>query len=185
MNQLLASFFSLSLLFCYRSWGLETQFKLIKYSSQPSQSHSPVSVNFSKGLQVVVFLSSTCPCSNSHIEELKSLQTLYPKVVFTGIHSNADETLAQGKLYFNSLKLPFSVYRDSEQKMANNMEAFKTPHVFVIQDGNILYNGGVSNSHTLSKADKKLLRDALNDISMGLEVKVKQSRSLGCSIARG
>jgi peroxiredoxin len=134
---------------------------------------------------VVVFLSAKCPCSNSHMAELKSLSHDYPEFNFVGVHSNVDEAVDLSKTYFAQEALPFSVIQDASAAIADQYQAFKTPHAFVIQaDGKILYQGGVSSSKTFAKADHKFLREALENIHLGQTVEKPEGRTLGCAIAR-
>jgi peroxiredoxin len=149
-------------------------------------SHKIVSVEAKgkKGL-VVIFLSAKCPCSNSHIEELKSLSHDYPDFNFVGVHSNVDEPEDMAQTYFSKESLPFTVIQDDNAVLADQFQAFKTPHAFVIQsDGKILYQGGVSSSKTFAQADHKFLREALAHIQLGQVVARPEGRTLGCSIAR-
>lgn len=135
---------------------------------------------------VLVFLSSTCPCSNSHMQELASLEKEYPDFAFIGIHSNTDEKKDATQAYFREAKLPFPVLQDNGAKIADELKAYKTPHAFVMKpNGEILYQGGVSNSHALDRASRKYLREALEDASQGRPVRTPEGRTLGCVIARG
>lgn len=138
-----------------------------------------------KGL-VVVFLSAKCPCSNSHVEELRKLAETYSDFRFVGIHSNLDETDEISLPYFEKIHLPFPVIQDERAEIANRFNALKTPHVFVVtgQD-KIVYQGGVSNSKTFSRADRHWLREALSDLQESREVRTAEGRTLGCSIERG
>ncbi|MBC7457389.1 MAG: redoxin domain-containing protein [Bdellovibrionaceae bacterium] len=134
---------------------------------------------------VVVFLSAHCPCSASHIEELKSLSHDYPDFNFVGVHSNVDEGVDLTKTYFAKVALPFAVIQDVNTTIADLYQAFKTPHAFVIQaDGKIIYQGGVSSSKTFAQADHKFLREALENIHLGQTVAKPEGRTLGCTIAR-
>jgi hypothetical protein len=135
---------------------------------------------------VVVFLSALCPCSNSHVDELKSLAKIYGSIAFVGVHSNANEKLETAKSYFSSAKLPFSVIQDSRHDLADQLKAVRTPHAFVLNsEGQILYKGGVSDSSDCSKAGRKYLREALADIDSGKPVRTPEGRALGCAISRG
>lgn len=137
-----------------------------------------------KGL-VVVFLSSQCPCSNSHINELKSLVTDYPQFQFVGVHSNHDETVESARIYFTQAALPFPVIQDSDLKLADRFKALKTPHSFVLRpDGSIAFQGGVSSSHEFAQAEHKWLREALQDIKQDKKVRTASARTLGCAISR-
>ena len=138
-----------------------------------------------KGL-VVVFLSSKCPCSHSHIKELVDLHNQFKDFEFLAIHSNADESIEEAKDYFKQLKLPFEVLKDEKSVNANLLSASKTPHAFVIsQKGEILYNGGVTDSSEAQNASEYYLRKALENLSQGKKVVANQKRTLGCAISRG
>ncbi len=135
---------------------------------------------------VVVFLSAVCPCSNSHLSELKSLKNDFPDFAFVGIHSVASEPKELTRSYFQKAELPFPVLRDNAYKIADQYKALKTPHAFVIKpDGEIVYRGGVSSSSDFARADRKFLREALDDLEHQRPVKTKEGRTLGCAITRG
>ena len=134
---------------------------------------------------MIVFLSAKCPCSNSHIEEIKNLSKEYPKYQFIGIHSNADENFPESQSYFKSLDLPFPVIEDEHSKLAVEFKALKTPHAFLIsKTGETLYKGGVSSSRDFSASDRKYLREALIDSKAGKKVSTPEGRTLGCVIER-
>lgn len=137
-----------------------------------------------KGM-VIAFLSAKCPCSNDHVGELAELKKSFPGYKFVGIHSNADETLAEAKTYFAKIGLPFPVIQDDGAKIADQFKAFKTPHVFVINElGEAVYQGGVTDSKKFQRAERKYLREALNDLKNHQSVKTAEARTLGCAISR-
>lgn len=134
---------------------------------------------------VVVFLSSRCPCSNSHIGEIKALAAEHPDFRFVGVHSNHDEDAATSQDYFRKAELPFPVLQDDGATLADRFKALKTPHVFLFNEsGARVYAGGVSDSHEFSKSDRKYLREALDDLSKGKPVRTTEGRTLGCIIQR-
>jgi len=135
---------------------------------------------------VVVFLSAVCPCSDSHIPELKALAKEYPDFRFVGVHSNTDESKEVTQTYFKQAHLPFPVVQDNSAKIADAFKALKTPHAFVITpDGKTAYKGGVSDSHDFESSKRKLLREALHDLQNNQPIKTADGRTLGCSISRG
>lgn len=134
---------------------------------------------------VFIFMSSKCPCSNSHVSEVKGLQKKYSDFTFFIVHSNVNEDIEFSKKYFTSLEVPFRVLQDSDAKLADTLKAYKTPHAFVISHkGEILYKGGVTNSNTAEKADKHYLAEALEDIQNNRPVKTPEAKALGCFISR-
>lgn len=138
----------------------------------------------SKGT-VIVFLSARCPCSDSHVAELKTLQEKYKDFKFVGVHSNVDEDLAATKKYFAAQALPFPVVQDDKAQFADDFKAFKTPHAYVLSPtGEILFQGGVTNSANGKEAKSHYLADALEDLSQNKKVRTASVRTLGCVILR-
>lgn len=135
---------------------------------------------------VVVFLSARCPCSKSHVNELGLLSKEYPEFSFVGVHSNVDETREITQAYFQEANLRFPIIQDRDAKIADEFKALKTPHAFVLRaKGEFLYQGGVSNSKDCEKADRKFLREALEDLHRKKAVRTAEGRTLGCAISRG
>jgi peroxiredoxin len=135
---------------------------------------------------VLVFLSSKCPCSASHMVEIKDLAKDYPMFRFIGVNSNSDETLESAKAFFAAQGFPFPILRDEKAQIADEFRAVKTPHAFILAfDGKKLFQGGVSNSATFPRADRKYLREALEDIKGDQPVRTPLARALGCTISRG
>jgi len=132
----------------------------------------------------VVFVSSKCPCSNSHVGELASLVKDYPSVTFVGIHSNTDEELNRSEEYFAAHAMGFPIVQDTNNALADAFGAFKTPHSYVIRAGEILYRGGVSDHQTYNPSARKYLREALEDLKQNRAVKTATTRVLGCAIPR-
>lgn len=134
---------------------------------------------------VLVFLSAKCPCSASHEGLLNDLAAKYQDFVFIGIHSNSDEDAAMTKQHFTSAALKFPVIQDNKSKWANELGALKTPHAFVLnKDGEVMYSGGVTDSHSGPSAKSKFLNDVLEDINTGKAPRIKEGRALGCFIQR-
>ena len=135
--------------------------------------------------EVIVFMSSVCPCSNSHLPLIKKLARDYPDYQFVVIHSNADESVEQAKSYFLKSELALPVLQDIDSKFVNLFKALKTPHSFIVNTaGQIVYRGGVTSSASAAPTDTQYLRDALEDLKQGHPVKIANGRTLGCAIRR-
>lgn len=134
---------------------------------------------------VVLFLSAKCPCSISHMEEIKSLPKDFPDFKFVAINSNKNEPREMGANFFSKAELSFPVLRDESLRYADLLKASKTPHAFVLaRNGEILYQGGVSDSAKFPNAKRRFLREALADIKSKRPIKTPIARALGCAIAR-
>lgn len=139
-----------------------------------------------KKATVLIFLSAKCPCSISHIDEIKKLATEFSDFRFIGVNSNTDETTESAKTFFSGHDFPFPILKDEKAILANEMKAVKTPHAFILAaDGRRIFQGGVSNSATFARADRRYLREALEDLKAGREVRTPLARALGCAITRG
>ncbi|WP_373997637.1 redoxin family protein [Bdellovibrio bacteriovorus] len=138
-----------------------------------------------KEATVLIFVSAKCPCSASHESLLKNLATEYKDMQFVGVHSNSDETLEETKQHFAEAQLPFPVIQDRKSKLANELGALKTPHAFVFnKKGELVYHGGVTDSHVGPSAKKFFLKEVLEDIHAGKAPRHKEGRALGCYIQR-
>lgn len=141
--------------------------------------------NQNKNGTVVVFLSAKCPCSDSHVSLLKQLAQRYKTFQFIGVHANADEPAALAQSYFKKASLGFEVISDPQQRLADSLRAFKTPHAFVLdRAGQIMYQGGVTDSSKADRAERFYLDEALQDITSGQPVRTAEGRTLGCVILR-
>jgi thioredoxin-related protein len=134
---------------------------------------------------VVLFVSSQCACSQSHVQHLKELATQFTKYAFVGVISNVDEDVEKAKAYFKEVGVGFSVILDRSAKLADSFGAVKTPQVFVVnKSGEVLFYGGVTDSSIAASASKFYLREALYTIQNGQKPKPKEAKSLGCMIQR-
>lgn len=134
---------------------------------------------------VVIFLSSLCPCSQSHVEYIKDLAKEFPEFSFLGIHSNANESIEDSKSYFSHLSLTFPVIQDEKSYWANTLKALRTPHAFIIDKaGTTVYEGGVTGSSDPSRAKVFYLKTALKNYLAGSPIPQTKTRVLGCEIKR-
>jgi peroxiredoxin len=136
---------------------------------------------------VLVFLSAKCPCSASHEQDLRALSTEFSKkgFQFIGVHSNTDESFEVTRSHFKGAKLPFPILEDSTQSLAEAFRAYKTPHAFVLDPrGELVYQGGVDDSHMAPEAKRHFLKDALIALTEGKKPNPAEARALGCVIKR-
>lgn len=148
------------------------------------EAHSLTTDKARKGT-VIIFLSAKCPCSASHENLLKELSLTYKDFQFVGIHSNADEDASITKDHFAVSALPFPVIQDEASNWANKLGALKTPHAYVLDtQGNLIYQGGVTDSHIGPTAKKQYLKEVLEDLDAGKKSRHHEGRALGCYIAR-
>lgn len=134
---------------------------------------------------VFIFLSKDCPCSKGNLGYIDQLSREYPEFSFRGIHAKKGTGNEEIRQYLSDKKLSFPVYNDSLLHATNLFNALKTPHAYIVnQAGEILYNGGISNSTFPKDADKFFLKDALEDVKHRRPVSKPESKTLGCFIVR-
>lgn len=129
----------------------------------------------------LVFISSECPCSKSHIKHIKSVISKNPKMKVFAVSTESMED-QEVKDYYKNLGL--TVIKDKESVLLNKYKALKTPHVTVIESGKIVYQGGVTNKKDPKSATKFYFRDVLKALSSNTPPPYKNGRSLGCYIPR-
>ncbi len=203
---IVALLFNLSTTFCFGNID-ETPVKEFSGINFLNQEKIDIKISQAGKATVIVFVSARCPCSLSHEPVLIRLAREFGPhgFQFIGVHSNADESedfarrefLRRGNL--RGKHFPFPLLNDPDSKIANQFEAFKTPHVYVVDPrGKVLFQGGVDDVSELVLDEKlnidetnyqqsvkrQFLRDALLDVQATREPAEKKVRVLGCVINR-
>jgi hypothetical protein len=135
---------------------------------------------------VVVFLSAKCPCSASHEQVIKNLSEKYSNdgFEFVAVHSNQNESGEIAKTHFKDIGFKFPILKDQGAKIANGLKALKTPHAFIIQNDQIVYEGGVDDSNDAAEAKVPYLANALAELKENKPITLAKTRALGCQIKR-
>jgi hypothetical protein len=144
-----------------------------------------------KEIQVLLFLSSTCPCSMSHMDHIYELRHKYSKVQFWGVISDTtrDGGLADTvEAFFRDAFRYLPIIHDPKQELIRKYGALKTPHVVVIRrqgkEEHILAHGGVSDNRNFSQSQVRYLELNLEALSSAQSIPHPESRSFGCYIRR-
>jgi peroxiredoxin len=138
---------------------------------------------------VVVFLSFDCPNSNGYTPTLLDLHKDFASkgvklVAISETDLKADELKAKVTEY----KLPFPVFADPGQSVADAFKAKITPEAVVLDHNSVLrYRGRIDNMFTdrLKRSPKVTdhdLRNALTDLVAGKPVRTPVTKAVGCSI---
>lgn len=138
---------------------------------------------------VFVFLSFDCPNSNGYSPTLLDLHRQFaPKgVKLVGI-SETELTADELALKVKEYKLPFPVFADSKQAIADAFKAKITPEACVLDHNAVLrYRGRIDNMFTdrLKRSPAVTdhnLRNALDDVVAGKPVRTPVTRAVGCPI---
>ncbi len=144
-----------------------------------------INIAHSKTPSVIIFLSKDCPCSKANLDYLNDLSVQFKTFQFIGVHSKIGTRSEEIAQYLQDKKLNFDVVNDNDLKIADQFKALKTPHVFVVSTaGEILYNGGVTNTTSPANAKEHFLKTTLLEIQNNQAVTHQETRTLGCFITR-
>lgn len=143
---------------------------------------------------LVMFSCNTCPYVIRNQSRTKDI-CAYAKAARIGVillnanegdrnGSNSYEDMqsyakAQGYQWF------YAVDRNSE--LADAFGASRTPECYLFdRNGKLVYHGAIDDSPgDPNQVKRHHLREAIDEMNAGKEVTVKETRSVGCSIARG
>jgi peroxiredoxin len=147
--------------------------------------------SFSKSTALaVVFTCNHCPYSQAYEGRLVGMQGDYAGkgVQLVAINSNDDKSYPEDS-YPEMVKrakargFNFPYLRDPDQKAAEAYGAVCTPHVFAFdKERRLRYRGRIDDSRDPKQVKSRDLRNALDDMLAGGDVKVPDTRPFGCSI---
>jgi peroxiredoxin len=148
----------------------------------------------SDSIEVVVFLSETCPICRQSTKALNRLAETFTRqgVVFTGIFPNASiSTAATRSAFAKKYKLTFPLIADPDYRITDALQASITPEVFIrhIKTGKVVYQGKIDNQfETVGKRRQQItehyVENVLISILQGREPDVKHTDPIGCFISR-
>ncbi len=139
---------------------------------------------------VVVFSCNHCPYVKAYEDRMVSIQGDYAVkgVQFVAINSNDDKAYPEDSFpemvkRARQKGFNFPYLRDESQEVVEAYGGVCTPHVFAF-DGNrtLRYRGRIDDSRDPSKVTTHDLRNALDDLLQGKDVRVPDTRPFGCSI---
>jgi len=147
-----------------------------------SQSYSPSSA----AVTVVIFFSTRCPMSNAFNYRRNQLYREYNgRVRFIVIDSNANETLDEVRTYARDAQFDFPVYLDSDNKVADLLDARNTTESFVLDAaGAVRYRGYIEDSPNPVRTKNQGLRLAIEAVLSGHPVTTPDTKGRGCAIRR-
>lgn len=139
---------------------------------------------------VVIFSSNRCPTAKAYAARLRALQADYGHlgVQLVLLNSNAphlypDESFdrMQERAAADGYTFPYLV--DEGQRVARAWGPTCTFHAFVLdRDRRLRYEGRVDNARLEDRVTSPDLRNALDDVLAGREVRTARTRAFGCSL---
>lgn len=152
--------------------------------------HYSLSTFDDKKIVVLIFMANRCPTARVYTDRLKSIQTDYgPKgTQLVGINSDNQyffslEAISKMVEIADERKLNFPYLKDADQSLAKKYGALVTLHAFVLDNERKLrYRGRIDDSRDPSNVTTQDLRNAIDDIVEGRNVKIPETRPFACAI---
>jgi peroxiredoxin len=139
---------------------------------------------------VLFFLGSECPVSNGYAPEMTRLARAYGtrKVLFLGVHPDADVTVADAARHAREYRLGFPVLLDPAQRLARQAGVRVVPEAVVLSPaGEVLYRGRIDDKYTLAGKQRYVVRTkdleaALQAVLARKKVPVPRTSAFGCPL---
>ncbi len=143
-----------------------------------------------KSVLVVVFSCNHCPYVKAYEDRMVSIQKDYAakEVQLVAINSNDEKSYPEDSFPMmvrraKEKAFNFPYLRDSTQEVVEAYGGVCTPHVFAFDRNRVLrYRGRIDDSRDAGHVTSHDLRNALDDMTAGRDVRVPDSRPFGCSI---
>jgi hypothetical protein len=188
MRLLLSVFLIISCICGTRSQGLAVEAVHFLFDAQSldgklySLSDKDKQVN-----RAFVFLSTSCPISNSYISELNRLtQALPPGVELFGVLSEPTTSRQHASKHFAEYKAEFPILFDGSQLLLDVLKPTHVPEAFFINAvGEVVYRGAIDNAYEAIgrrrvNVENHYLEDAIKAVAANKKPVVNQTKPVGC-----
>ncbi|HVJ69171.1 MAG TPA: redoxin domain-containing protein, partial [Caulifigura sp.] len=136
----------------------------------------------------LVFLSTTCPISNTYLPQLKTTaaRCRRHKIDFFGVIADSAVTRAEAIRHRDEFQLDFPVLFDVSGTLRRELKATHTPQAIVLsKTGEVVYSGRIDDLYgdlgsKRTSASMHELRDALKSLSCDESVAVASTTPIGC-----
>ena len=142
-------------------------------------------------LIVVAFLGTECPLAKLYGPRLSQLDEEYKArgVQFLGVNSNRQDSITELAAYARIHGISFPLLKDPGNRVADLFSAERTPEVFVLARARrIAYRGRIDDQfgvgYTRDEPREHFLREALDDLLAGGNVRRPRTEVVGCHIGR-
>lgn len=140
---------------------------------------------------VVIFLGTECPINNAFLPTLAALHQEYSAkgVQFLAINANQHDSEKAIADHAKKFRIPFPVLKDEGNKVADQLQARRTPEVFLLDgERKIRYQGRIDDQFGIGfkrgKPTRRDLAEALDEMLAGKPVTLATTPVAGCLIAR-
>lgn len=140
---------------------------------------------------VIIFMGYECPLVNLYAPRIARLESEFRSqgVAVVAINSNQQDSILELKHFARKHGIEFPLLKDPGNVVADQFGAARTPEVYVLDDERrVRYRGGIDDQFGIDfrrpEPQEHYLRDAIEDLLAGREVKIPLSTVWGCHIGR-
>ncbi len=142
-------------------------------------------------LVVVAFVGTECPLAKLYGPRLQELSIRYADqgVRFVGICSNVQDSLTEIVAYRNKAGITFPMLIDSQQELADLLQAQRTPEIVLLnKDRAVQYRGRIDDQYGIGvireKPQQEMAALAIDALLAGKVPAVTATDAVGCVIGR-
>ena len=139
--------------------------------------------------KIVCVLGAECPLARLYGPRLAQLENEFREagVRVVGINSNSQDSPRDIQRYLSELELTFPIVKDTQQQLARQLNATRTPEVFLLDaTDRIRYRGRIDDQYepgvSRSAPVRHELRDAIAAVLAGQPIPVEKTAAVGCLI---
>ena len=163
--------------------------RAIEFTDLAGVKHKPLAVPDAKAT-LLIFLMPGCPNSNAYAPEIKRICNTYEpkKVAAFIVHADPDVSVADARKHAKEYGLPCPVLLDPYQRLVTFTGVTTAPEVAVLSpESKVLYKGRIDDlfadfGKRRPEPTKRDLREALDAILIGKEVKTPTTKAVGCPL---
>lgn len=132
---------------------------------------------------VLEWFCDTCPASKAHHKDgsntMVDLASKYAGkgVVWLAINSTGKHDVEHNAKAASKMGISYPILDDSAGTVGKAYGARTTPHMFIVKDGKVVYNGAIDDRKETNYVDV-----ALTEILAGKTVTTPKTRSYGCGV---
>lgn len=137
---------------------------------------------------VLEWVNQQCPYSIGNVETIRKVHKKYAdkkNIVWMGIESTHWRTSEENKKYIKDQKLPYTILMDNDGEVGRLYGARTTPHIYVINKGELVYAGALHDDPRGRKKESEVrnyLDQTLAAILADKDVPVAETKPWGCSV---
>lgn len=136
---------------------------------------------------VLVFTSTVCPCAGGYNGRVEALRHEFGsrKTSFFLVYSGADADEESVRRYVSRKRLTIPAVADRKSVLARRFNVKTTPTAVVLgPDGAVRYQGRIDDNPDPQAVVRQDLREALNDVLLGSEVRLAKTTAIGCAVGK-